>query len=285
MKKLPIGIQSIEKMLSKGDYIYVDKTKFALELIEGDAPHYFLSRPRRFGKSLFLSTLKEIFLGNKELFKGYEIYNSEYDWQTHPVLHLDLYRIPSRDPITFEASLRRKLQALAKDHQLSIETPTPEEGLEALVTSLSTNNPVVVLIDEYDSPIIKNLKNLEVAEQNRELLQDFFGTFKSLEDYVRFTFITGIAKFSKMSLFSGANNLKDITMIPKYAGMMGYTEGELVQYFDEHIKAITQERSAQGQPITEEDVLAEIRQWYNSYRFSKGDTCVYNPLLYAQLYG
>ncbi|MEL7063906.1 MAG: AAA family ATPase, partial [Bacteroidota bacterium] len=275
MKKLPIGIQSIRHILTEG-YVYVDKTQFALELIE-NRKHCFFSRPRRFGKSLFLSTLKEIFGGNKELFKGYHIYDSDYDWQPHPVLHLDFYRIPSHDPITFQESLKRKLQGLAKAHQLSIETPTPEEGLEALVTSLSTNHPVVVLVDEYDSPIIKNLNNLKVAEQNRELLQNFFGTLKSQEEHIRFTFVTGISKFSQVSLFSGANHLKDITMIPQYAGMMGYTEEELRQYFDEHLQAIVQERSAQGQPVTKQDVLAEIKAWYNGYRFSKGDTCVYNP--------
>ncbi|XWN34902.1 MAG: AAA family ATPase [Roseivirga sp.] len=277
MKYLPIGIQSIREIL-EGGYVYIDKTRFAQELIENkQRKHCFFSRPRRFGKSLFLSTLEEIFKGNKELFKGYSIYESNYDWQPHPVLHLDLYRIPSRDPIIFQESLKRRLQALAKAHQLSIETPTPEEGLEALVTSLSTNHPVVILVDEYDSPIIKNLKNLEVAEQNRELLQDFFGTLKSLEDHVRFTFVTGIAKFSKVSLFSGANHLKDITMLPQYAGIMGYTEEELVQYFDEHIQAITEECNQQGQPITEDDVLAEIKTWYNGYRFSKAATQVYNP--------
>ncbi|XWN35588.1 MAG: AAA family ATPase [Roseivirga sp.] len=277
MKKLPIGIQSIEKILGKGEYVYVDKTEFALQMIEGGAPHYFFSRPRRFGKSLFVSTLKEIFKGNKELFKGCAIYESDYDWQPHPVLHFDLYRIASHDSTLFEEVLKRKFQALAREHQLSIDTSTLQEGLEALVTGLSTHHPVVILIDEYDSPIIKNLKNLEVAKRNRALLQDFFGTLKSLEAHIRFTFITGISKFSKVSLFSEANHLDDITMYPQYATMLGYTEEELIQYFDKHIEAVTEQRNAQGQQTSKEEVLTEIKAWYNGYRFSKGETYLYNP--------
>ena len=130
---------------------------------------------------------------------------------------------------------------------------------------------------DLDKPIIDHLHSPGVAEKNRQLLQSFFGVLKNLDQYVRFTFITGISKFSQVSLFSGANHLKDLTMLPQYAGMMGYTEEELVQYFDEHIEAITEQRNAQGQSITEDDVLAEIKAWYNGYRFSKAATQVYNP--------
>ncbi|XWN35120.1 MAG: AAA family ATPase [Roseivirga sp.] len=277
MKKLPIGIQSIEKILGKGEYIYVDKTQFALELIEGDAPHYFLSRPRRFGKSLFLSTLEEIFKGHKELFKGCDIYDSSYDWPAYPILYFDLYRVASHDPTVFEEVLKRKLQALGKEHQLSIDTPTLQEGLEALITGLSTSKPVVVLVDEYDSPIIKNIEKPEVAEQNRAVLQDFFGMLKSLDRHLKFTFITGISKFTQVSLFSDANHLDDITMYPQYATMMGYTEEELMQYFEGHMQAITEKRNQQGQQGTDKDVLAEIKYWYNGYRFSEAESYVYNP--------
>ena len=277
MKKLPIGIQSIEKILSKGDYIYVDKTKFALKLIEGDPQHYFLSRPRRFGKSLFLSTLKEIFLGNKELFKGYQIYDSDYDWQVYPILYLNFAKIANETRAAFESDLKESLEELAELHSVTSGGTSCQAKLRRLVTVLAKKGQVVVLIDEYDKPIIDNLHNLEVAEGNRKLLQNFFGTLKNLEGDVRFTFVTGIAKFSKVSLFSGANHFKDITMIPKYAGMMGYTEEELIQCFDEHIQGITEGRNTQGQQITKDDVLAEIKQWYNGYRFSKADTYVYNP--------
>ena len=214
MKKLPIGIQSIEKILKKDEYIYVDKTGFVKQLLDEGAPHYFMSRPRRFGKSLFLNTLEEIFKGNKELFKGCQIYDSDFEWQEHPVLHFDLARTESRDPLEFENVLKRKLQTMSSLMGISIESPTVQEGLESLITTLATKNRVVVLIDEYDSPIINNLKTPEIAEQNRDLLKAFFGTLKSLDRYLKFTFVTSVSKFSQVSLFSGPNNLTDITMDP-----------------------------------------------------------------------
>ncbi|XWN34787.1 MAG: AAA family ATPase [Roseivirga sp.] len=277
MKKLPIGIQSIEKILGKGDYIYVDKTLFALQLIEGDAPHYFFSRPRRFGKSLFLSTLEEIFKGNKALFKDCKIYDSDYEWPVHPVLSLNFAEILNETTQDLKDSLRRSLAELAAEHETKIELPSVQEGIKNLIKALYREKRVVVLVDEYDKPIIDHLHNPAVAESNRQLLQSFFGALKNLDKYVRFTFVTGISKFSQVSLFSGANHLDDITMDPHHASMMGYTEEELLQYFDHHLLAVTEERNAQGQSITEKDVLAEIKQWYNGYRFSKADTYVYNP--------
>ncbi|MEL6412799.1 MAG: AAA family ATPase, partial [Bacteroidota bacterium] len=170
MKKLPIGIQSIEKIRTD-NYVYVDKTQFALELIEGDAPHYFLSRPRRFGKSLFLSTLAAIFQGNKDLFEGCHISERNYDWQPYPVLYLNLAEVLNETTQDFKASLQRSIVKLAKAHETSIDIPSAQEGLQNLIEALSTERPVVVLIDEYDKPIIDNLHNWEVADGNRKLLQ------------------------------------------------------------------------------------------------------------------
>ena len=149
--------------------------------------------------------------------------------------------------------------------------------LSRLTTSLSKRNPVVVLIDEYDKPIIDRLDDLDVARGNRDVLKGFFGTLKSLDTQLRFTFTTGVSKFSQVSLFSGPNNLKDITMNPAYASMMGYTEEELQQCFAQHIHVIAQERSQEGKQVTEEEILEEIRYWYNGYRFSESEVCVYNP--------
>ena len=149
--------------------------------------------------------------------------------------------------------------------------------LKALIKALAKKGRVVVLIDEYDKPLIDHLHNQEVAEGNRQLLQSFFGALKSLDRYIKFTFITGISKFSKVSLFSGANHLNDISMSAQYAAMMGYTQEELIEYFGQHIQAIAQERNQQGQPSTEEEVLAEIKDWYNGYRFSEEEIYVYNP--------
>ena len=275
MKNLPIGLQSIEKIRAK-NCIYVDKTQFALELIQ-TGTHYFLSRPRRFGKSLFVSTLKEIFKGNKALFEGCHIAESNYDWKPYPVLDLNLAKIPNKTTKDLKASLERLLGKLAKSYKLTIEIPSAQEGLENLVEELSTKERVVVLIDEYDKPLIDNLHNPEVAEGNRELLQDFFGALKNLDEYIEFTFITGISKFSKVALFSGANHLEDISMNAQYADMMGYSQEEIGEYFAEHIQAITQERNAQGQSANEQEVLAEIKDWYNGYRFSKAQRYVYNP--------
>ncbi|XWN34786.1 MAG: AAA family ATPase [Roseivirga sp.] len=277
MKKLPIGIQSIEKILGKGDYIYVDKTLFALQLIEGDAPHYFLSRPRRFGKSLFLSTLEEIFKGNKTLFKDCKIYDSDYEWPVHPVLYFDFGEIANETPAALSTGLNEALEDLGELYGITVRGASYQSKLKRLITALAEKDPVVVLVDEYDKPIIDNLHSPKEAEENRKLLQSFFSTLKSRGKHVRFTFVTGISKFSQVSLFSGANHLDDITMDPHHASMMGYTEEELLQYFDHHLLAVTEERNAQGQSSTEKDVLAEIKQWYNGYRFSKADTYVYNP--------
>ena len=280
MKKLPIGIQTIEEIITDG-YIYVDKTRFALELINS-GKHYFLSRPRRFGKSLFVSTLKEIFKGNKVLFKGCYIAQSNYDWKSYPVLSLNFGGIANKTPEKLERNLHSLITKIGKDQDIEIEMNEDplEFRLEVLVEALAKNGngKVVVLIDEYDKPLIDHLHNPEVVEGNRQLLQSFFGALKSLDEYIKFTFITGISKFSKVSLFSGANHLNDISMDTQYAAMMGYTQEELVQYFGQYVQAIVQKKNQQGKPSTKEEVLAEIKDWYNGYRFSEEEIYVYNPL-------
>ena len=275
MKKLPIGIQNIREILEENQ-VYVDKTGFAKDLIE-TGKHYFMSRPRRFGKSLFLNTLEEIFKGNKELFKSCQIYNSDYDWEEYPVLYLDFAQILNKSPQQLETGLKESLQDMANLHKISVTGFSSQSQLKRLVMELAKKNRVVVLVDEYDSPIINNLKNIELAEQNRDLMKDFFGTLKSLDRYLKFTFVTGVSKFSQVSLFSGPNNLTDITMDPRYAGMMGYTGEEIKQSFSKHIQAIVKKRNAKGKQISERDVLEEIREWYNGYRFSEKTLSVYNP--------
>jgi hypothetical protein len=277
MKKLPIGIQSIKKILSNNEYIYIDKTGFVKKLIDEGAPHYFLSRPRRFGKSLFLNTLEEIFKGNKELFKKCKIYESDYNWQKHPVLYFNFAQIESGTPKQLENDLKETLQELASAHEISITGPSIKPQLRKLIPKLAKDGRVVVLVDEYDHPIINHLSDPQVAEKNRDILKSFFETLKNLDKYLKFTFITGVSKFSQVSLFSGYNNLKDITMDPRYAGMMGYTEEELKHSFGEYVSLISKERSHQGTPTTEDDILKEVRTWYNGYRFSRDNICVYNP--------
>lgn len=277
MKKLPVGIQSIREILEE-DQVYIDKTGFALNLIK-NGKHYFISRPRRFGKSLFLNTLQEIFSGNKELFKGLEIYESDYDWQKYPVVSLDFSKIANSTPDELKTALKIRLEIIAKEHDISIITTDIQVALDTLVVQLSKKykNRVTVLIDEYDKPIIDRLDDLHIAQQNKDTLKGFFGTLKGLDPELRFTFVTGISKFSQVSLFSGLNNLKDITMDSRYAGMMGYTEEELKANFQDHICSIVNERNQQGHLVTEENIIDELRNWYNGYRFSKSDVCVYNP--------
>ncbi len=277
IKKLPIGIQSITKILSKEEYVYIDKTGFAKELIEGAAPHYFLSRPKSFGKSVFLDTLKEIFKGNKELFRGCQIYNSDYNWRKYPIIYLDFSKMANTTPELLEISLKEALQDVANLYEESISGATSLSQLNRLTTALSRYDPVVILIDEYDKPVIDRLDDLNVAKANRDILKGFFGVLKALDTQLRFTFTTGVSKFSQVSLFSGPNNLRDITMNPAYANLMGYTEEELRQCFTPHIQAIAQQRSQSGNQVTEEEVLEEIRYWYNGYRFSESEAGVYNP--------
>ncbi|MCB0540358.1 MAG: AAA family ATPase [Bacteroidetes bacterium] len=277
MKKLPVGIQSIKKILSDNEYIYVDKTGFVKKLIEEGSPHYFLSRPRRFGKSLFLNTLEEVFNGNKELFKNCEIYGSDYKWGKHPIFRLDFAQIESGTPKKLEIDIKEKLQEIASAHKIPISGQSIKTQLRKLIPRLAKDTRVVVLVDEYDHPIINHLNDPKIAEKNRDILKSFFETFKSFDDYIQFTFITGVSKFSQVSLFSGLNNLKDITFDSRYAGMMGYTQEELKSYFSDHIESIIQNRKEKGTPTTKNDVLDEIRTWYNGYRFSSSETCVYNP--------
>ncbi len=268
MKKLPIGIQTIDKIITNG-YVYVDKTEHALKLING-GEYYFLARPRRFGKSLFLNTLKEILSGNKELFKTCAIYSSDYGWEKYPVLHFDFTQIPSHTPKQLEESLKRALKKGADLYSKKIEIPSVEEGLAHLVEALAKENKVVVLIDEYDKPLIDRLASTEIAEANREILKSFFGALKGLDEHLRFVFVTGVSKFSQVSLFSGFNNLDDITIDPISSTIMGYTEEEIKTFFADHLHHLED-------GSTQEMLIDKMRQWYNGYRFSREVTSVYNP--------
>lgn len=276
MKNLPTGIQNITEILN-GNFVYVDKTGLAHKLITS-GKHYFISRPRRFGKSLFVSTLKQIFKGNRGLFKGCAINNCNYNWSEHPILHLDFAQISAHNCAALKADLKDVLLELADRYGEPLEGPSLQAQLRRLIKTLAQKHgKVVILVDEYDKPIINNLKNIELAEANRDLLKEVFETLKSLDEYIKFTFITGVSKFSQVSLFSGPNYLKDITMVDSYAEMFGYTDNEVRECFANHIKRIANKRLDLGVKATEEDVIDEIRTWYNGYRFSKDPISVYNP--------
>lgn len=270
MKKLPIGIQTIEEIIQE-DYIYVDKTDLIFRLIN-EGKYYFLSRPRRFGKSLLISTLKKIFSGEKELFKNCFIYSLDYEWQTYPIIHLDFTQILTKNPLDLEKSLKRKLIKIAQSYGKSLEISSLQEGLIDLVEKLSEKGRVVVLVDEYDKSLIDNLEQPDIAKANRDLLKDFFGTLKGLDQHLKFILVTGVSKFSQVSLFSGFNNLDDITINSTYATLLGYTEKEIALFFKEYI-----ERIGEKQVKSPQEIIDLMRYWYNGYRFSRKTATVYNP--------
>lgn len=269
MKKLPIGIQTFRDLREEG-YVYVDKTAHIAKLIN-EGKYYFISRPRRFGKSLLLSTLKEIFLGNRELFKGLYIYD-KVTWDEHPVVYIDYSVITySESTAVFKESILEYIKDFGRQHKIEIRKATAQGAIEELIRKLSAINKVVILIDEYDKPIIDYVKNPEKAKENREVLREIYSAIKGVDPYLRFVFITGVSKFSKVSIFSGLNNLLDITLDEKYSTLLGIEQEELVKYFGEEIKEIAEREGTEP-----DDIIDRIREWYNGYSWNGIDR-VYNP--------
>ena len=259
--KLPIGIQTFRKM-REGDCYYVDKTSYIRRLID-EGSYYFLSRPRRFGKSLFLDTLKELFEGNEALFDGLDIHACR-DWSIHhPVLRISFGAGDFGQPGFLEASCMEKLAAAEVEAGVSTEYATASGRFAALLAALHrrTGQRVVVLVDEYDKPILDALDTADVARANRNFLRGFYSVVKDSDAHVRFTFITGVSKFSRVSLFSGLNNLRDITLDPRYSAICGYTDADLDTVFAPELPGLDRD---------------EIRRWYNGYGWL-GAERVYNP--------
>ncbi|MCP4152698.1 MAG: AAA family ATPase [bacterium] len=270
MKKLPIGIQTFEKIISD-DYLYVDKTRDIHKLVSGGGQYYFLSRPRRFGKSLLISTLKEIFSGNKELFKGLWIYDN-IDWKKYPVIHIDFSKINYKTPEILEASLAKSIRKIGKEFDITLdEADNYKDVFIELIEQLGKINPVVILIDEYDKPIIDKIEKREtvVASGNRDVLKEFYAVIKACDSFNRFAFITGISKFSKVSVFSALNNLTDITLDDQFSTIMGYTRQELLHYFGPWLEQPGKEES-------NAQLTANLESWYNGYSWD-GKKFVYNP--------
>ncbi len=270
VKKYPIGIQTFSELVTEG-YYYVDKTPWVYKMAN-EGKYYFLSRPRRFGKSLFLDTLRQAYLGKKEYFKGLFLEN-HWDWsKSYPVLKLSwgagVLKNPEDLKITFDDLLKEWLR---ENPGLQLESTMLKERFKEILVKLHarTGQKVVVLIDEYDKPILDNIKNIEVAIAMREELKNLYSVVKDADEHIKLAFITGVSKFSKVSLFSGLNNLQDISQSPSYGGICGYTQSELETVFAPSLEGLD---------------LAEIKRWYNGYRF--GDTeGVYNPfdvLLYLK---
>ena len=281
--KYPIGVQSFDK-LRADEFIYIDKTAYIEPLLRGNV--YFLSRPRRFGKSLFLSTLASYFRGEKELFKGLAIEEAEArmaaaegrePWIEYPVLYIDLNINTYDAPEVLNIRLASSLEELEERYGVpNLVDKLPAERFAALIQNVyqKTGRKVVVLVDEYDKPLLHTLSKgrQELHEQYREILAGFYVVLKSLDKYIRFAFFTGVTKFSKLSVFSGLNNLEDISLDTAYAGLCGITQGELLSTFAEEI-----DRLAQDLGHTRESMLETLTDKYDGYCFSINNVHVYNP--------
>lgn len=278
LKPLPVGIQTFRDIIN-GGFLYVDKTRYIYELIRHSKGVYFLSRPRRFGKSLLLSTLDEIFQGNKELFKGLWLHDSAYQWQKHPILRLDfsLHRIQTAEEL--EESIKRHLRRIAKDAGFVLEDGPYYAQFEELIRLLSREKQVVILVDEYDKPILDNINQSDEAMRIRDVLKGFYTVIKGLDANIRFVMLTGVSKFSRVGVFSGLNNLSDLTFRPYFATALGITEAELGEYFQEHIQ-----NYCKSTGTAEEQFRTQIRQWYNGFCFAPDSESVYNPFSTLRLF-
>lgn len=271
--KLPLDLSTFSQ-LRTSNYLYVDKTKFAYEMITGGR-RYFLSRPRRFGKSLFVSTLTEILHGNKNLFNELWIAHSDYQWEKYGVIELDLSALGIESTETFKTGLCHILEEIACDYSLDIEINSvmPELALREVVKSLHNRfGKVAILIDEYDNPILQVLKDTKQAEHVRDAIRRFFMAIKGLDAFIDFVFITGISSFTRAGLFSGINNLRDITLKNEFSSICGYTDKEIDRYFADYIQKWCHETN-----ISYNELRAQLKNWYNGYFFGGNAAPVYNP--------
>ena len=270
--KLPIGIQNFRDFHRDG-FIYVDKTEYIHRLV-WQGKYYFLSRPRRFGKSLLVSTLKELFSGSQELFEGLWIYD-KWDWtKTSPVIHLSFTCLNYQDR-GLDVAISSELDEIAASYQIDLPTDMPyKDKFKALLKQVSAKHgEIVLLIDEYDKPIIDYLEyeKLPQAKENQGIMKNFYSVLKDSGAYLRFVFITGVSKFSKVSIFSDLNHLDDLTLHPDYALLTGYTQADLEFYFADYLTSATERLK-----MNRVDVIQRVREWYNGFSWD-GINTVYNP--------
>jgi len=270
-KKLPLGLQDFRGII-EGGYKYIDKTRY-LHQMASSGKYFFLSRPRRFGKSITIATLHELYNGGRELFDGLWI-QDKWDWsRKNPVLRISFTAI-SFQSIGLRDAIEQELRQIATGKNIVLQTRGVGAQFRELITQLSANGKVVVLVDEYDAPIIHYLgTDIERAKENREILKELYSVLKDSDPMLELAFLTGVSKFSKTGIFSGLNNLTDLTMHSEYATMLGYTQAELEHNFLDEIEA-----TAEAMNITREDLLEKMRAWYNGYRFHYQSEKVYNPV-------
>lgn len=268
---LPIGIQDFEDLRNR-KCVYVDKTAFIYKLVREGKP-YFLSRPRRFGKSLLLSTMEYYFLGKKELFHGLAIENLEKDWTEYPVIKISFGADNYPDSGSLKSAINFMLSKYEKKYEVPVDDMRSAPRLNNLITAAyeKTGKQVVILLDEYDKPILDALYT-DYEEQNRQELRSFYSPLKDCDKYIRFLFITGITKVSHVNIFSGLNQLDDISLDSAYSSICGISETELDQYFTPEIEAL-----AGRQQMTVEEVKAKLADMYDGYHFTHDVEGVYNP--------
>ncbi|GHT51223.1 ATPase AAA [Spirochaetia bacterium] len=272
-KKLPLGIQTFSK-IREGDYHYVDKTARIYELIT-TTDVVFLSRPRRFGKSLLCSTLRSLFEGCRDLFKGLAIDSLSYEWKRHPVIHIILNQGDyNNDGITaLNARLHSALLDASERLEIPLRSGIVSEEFSDLIKNahIKYGEKVAVIIDEYDKPLLDTLDNKDIHEIIRGTLKGFYGVLKAQDEHLKFVFLTGVTKFSKISIFSDLNNLSDISLDSRYADICGITQEELENEFAEEIKLYLKDDTG------EINYLEKLKSFYNGYRFSEKPLTVYNP--------
>jgi hypothetical protein len=276
-EKITLGVQTFSKIIKDGS-VYVDKTRHIAELIQS-GEYFFLSRPRRFGKSLLVSTLSEIFSGNQALFQGLYIYD-KIEWQPHQVILIDFNGISYSNEDVFKASLSAFLDKVAGKYDIVLSSPFIRDKFAELIEKIyeKTQQKVVILIDEYDKPIVDHIDDIEKATKNREILREFFGVLKYSDAFLRFVFLTGVSKFSRVSIFSDLNNLRDITFSKQFATLLGYTQDELESYFGEYIQSLCFELG-----LKKAYLLTKIKIWYDGYSWNAKDR-LYNPFSILNLF-
>ncbi len=272
LKPLPVSISDITTILSNG-FQYVDKTEFVYNMVQYPSK-FFLSRPRRFGKSTLLSTFNEVFKGKKELFKEQWIYKSSWDWQVYPIIRLD-FNVPKDEDL--KQYIKNRLKNIANTYQIftqdEYENYSYADYFRTIIEKLHTtyNQQVVILIDEYDKPILDVIDDVALALKKRDILKGFYTVMKGVDECLRFVFLTGVTRFSKVGVFSDLNNLTDISMTSRFATICGVTQTELELYFRDDI-----EQLAQTQNLSVVDCMQKIKHWYNGFCFNRNAVSVYN---------
>ena len=272
---MPVSTGSFRR-IQRDNLLYVDKTRQIASLAGRGNSYIFLARPRRFGKTLLVSTLEALFRGQAELFAGTWISQSGWPWTPHPVIRMDMTEWRTRDAVFLEAALQRQMIRLFHKHCLA--RPDPDMGAEEMFSDLirqlamASGRGAVVLIDEYDAPILQNLEHPETLREIRDFLRGFYGILKARDEDLRFVLLTGVTRFARTSIFSGLNNLRDISGLSAYSDLVGFTEPELETYLGAHMNAMAHRRGCSPQALR-----TRLRTWYDGYLFAEGGLRVYNP--------